>query len=202
MNQAYPRAFAEATRLWSKIGWLGFGGPAGQIALMHGLVDEQRWIDEDAFLHALNYLHAAAGSRGAAARHLCRLAAAWRARRLVAGIAVRAAGLLVMLATEHLLRDLRAAAVLEALFFGVKARGLAVVVEAVVRIGRRALRTGMGAVAAPPSWRSMPSYSFPLIILAAGLTGWVVARRVGRVDLMVERGEQARCTRPTKGHAP
>ena len=86
-----PR-FGEAFKVWVKIGCINFGGPAGQIALMHRiLVDEKKWIDEPRFLHALELLHAAARAGGAAACDLCRLADAWLARRARRRRVVRAA---------------------------------------------------------------------------------------------------------------
>ena len=99
-----PRpTFQEALAVWAKIGVLSFGGPAGQIALMHRvLVDERRWIAEDRFLHALELLHAAAGARGHAACHLCRLAAARHARRACRRTSLRAAGRLRRPRLEHL----------------------------------------------------------------------------------------------------
>ena len=86
-------SFGEAFKVWLKIGCLSFGGPAGQIAMMHRvLVDEKKWVDEPRFLHALELLRAVARTGGAEARDLYRLAAARRARRARSRHPVRAAG--------------------------------------------------------------------------------------------------------------
>ena len=86
-------SFGEAFRVWLKIGCINFGGPAGQIAMMHRmLVDEKKWIDEPRFLHALNFCMLLPGPGGAEARDLRRLGAAWRARRARGRHPVRAAG--------------------------------------------------------------------------------------------------------------
>jgi hypothetical protein len=94
-------SFQEALAVWAKIGVLSFGGPAGQIALMHRvLVEEQRWIGEERFLHA-QFLHAAAGTGGHAARQLCRLASAPHGGRSCRRTTVRAARRLHRAGTQH-----------------------------------------------------------------------------------------------------
>ena len=122
-----------------------FGGPAGQIAVMHRiLVEEKRWIGEARFLHALNYCMLLPGPGGAAARHLHRLAAAPDQGRPGRRHPVRAAGLPRHHGAEPGLRRLRRrSASSQALFFGLKAAVLAIVLEAVMRIGRRALKNNV-----------------------------------------------------------
>ena len=145
---------AEAVRTWLKIGLLGFGGPAGQIALMHRIVvDEKRWIDEPRFLHALNYCMLLPGPE---AQQLA-VYLGWLLHRHEGRAGrrhpVRAAGRAGDAGAQRPLRPLppRCRSV-EGLFWGSRRRSLAVVVEAVLRIGRRALRNRrMLAIAAPPS---------------------------------------------------
>jgi chromate transporter len=217
-----PPTFRQAAKLWAKIGLLSFGGPAGQIALMHKeLVEERRWIGEQRFLHALNYCMLLPGPE---AQQLA-IYIGWLLHRtaggLVAGILFVLPGALVMLGLSTFYVLYNDAPVIEALFFGIKAAVLAVVVEAVIRIGKRALRNREMVVIAVIAFLAIyvVRLPFPLIILAAGLTGWIGNRLApslftgtasgngnsadvrGAVDLMFERGELAH-TRPTKWHAP
>ena len=147
---ANARPSEDAFRVWAKIGLLSFGGPAGQIALMHKeLVEERRWIGEQRFLHALNYCMLLPGPE---AQQLA-IYIGWLMHRtlggLVAGMLFVLPGALVMLGLSILYVLYREAPLVDALFFGVKAAVLAVVVEAVLRIGRRALKNrAMVAIAA------------------------------------------------------
>ncbi|RVD66141.1 chromate transporter [Mesorhizobium sp. M7A.F.Ca.ET.027.03.2.1] len=214
--------FAEATKVWAKIGLLSFGGPAGQIALMHKeLVEERRWIGERRFLHALNYCMLLPGPE---AQQLA-IYIGWLLHRtaggLVAGILFVVPGALVMLALSSLYVLYGDMPLVAALFFGVKAAVLAIVIEAVIRIGRRALKNRVMVSTAVAAFIAIYALNvpFPLIVLLAGLTGWLgdrvapglfsgsahgkdgVADSKGAVDLMFERGELAH-VKPTKWHAP
>ncbi|RUU11085.1 chromate efflux transporter [Mesorhizobium sp. USDA-HM6] len=214
--------FREATRLWAKIGLLSFGGPAGQIALMHKeLVEERRWIGEERFLHALNYCMLLPGPE---AQQLA-VYVGWLLHRtaggLVAGTLFVLPGALVMLGLSSFYMLYNDAPVIAALFFGVKAAVLAVVVEAVIRIGKRALKNRAMVTIAVAAFLAIyvARLPFPLIVLAAGLIGWIgnrfapglfsasahgkgsaAADRSGVVDLMFERGELGH-TVPTRWHA-
>ncbi|WP_192258338.1 chromate efflux transporter [Mesorhizobium caraganae] len=217
-----PPTFGQATKLWAKIGLLSFGGPAGQIALMHKeLVEERRWIGEQRFLHALNYCMLLPGPE---AQQLA-IYIGWLLHRtaggLVAGILFVLPGALVMLGLSIFYVLYNDAPVIDALFFGIKAAVLAVVVEAVIRIGKRALKNRVMVAIAVIAFLAIyvVRLPFPLIILFAGLTGWIGSRLAparfsgaahgkdnspdvrGAVDLMFERGELTH-TRPTKWHAP
>ncbi|TIU06681.1 MAG: chromate transporter, partial [Mesorhizobium sp.] len=201
---------------------LSFGGPAGQIALMHKeLVEERRWIGEQRFLHALNYCMMLPGPE---AQQLA-IYIGWLLHRtiggLVAGILFVAPGALVMLTLSILYALYGDAPLVEALFFGVKAAVLAIVIEAMIRIGRRALKNRVMVSIALAAFIAIYALNlpFPLIILLAGVTGWIGNRVApalfsgaahgkdavpdikGAVDLMFERGELAH-TRPTRWHAP
>ena len=211
----------EAVRLWAKIGLMSFGGPAGQIALMHKeLVEERRWIGERRFLHALNYCMLLPGPE---AQQLA-IYVGWLLHRtiggLAAGILFVLPGALVMLALSTLYMFYREVPLIDALFLGVKAAVLAVVVEAVVRIGRRALKNQVMIAIALIAFVGiyMLNIPFPLIVLLAGLGGWIGNRVApakfsgaahgngglpdfkGAVDLMFERGELDH-TRPGRWHA-
>lgn len=203
--------FAEATRVWARIGLLSFGGPAGQIALMHKeLVEERRWIGEQRFLHALNYCMLLPGPE---AQQLATYIG-WLMHRtvggLVAGILFVLPGAFVMLGLSILYVLYREVPLIDAVFFGVKAAVLAVVVEAVLRIGRRALKNSVMIAIAVAAFIGIYVFRipFPLIILIAGLVGWIGSRQApqlfaagghgskgavpefkGVVDLMFERGE-------------
>ncbi len=210
-----PRAvptLGEAFRLWAKIGLLSFGGPAGQIALMHKeLVEERGWIGEERFLHALNYCMLLPGPE---AQQLATYIG-WLMHRtiggVIAGLLFVLPGALVMLGLSVAYAVWREAPLVDAVFFGVKAAVLAVVVEAVIRIGRRALknRVMIGIAVAAFVGVFLFRIPFPIIILAAGLFGWVgasrapgpfgagspgsakAASRAGLVDEMFARGELA-----------
>lgn len=211
---------SEAARVWAKIGLLSFGGPAGQIALMHKeLVEERRWIGEQRFLHALNYCMLLPGPE---AQQLATYIG-WLMHRtkggLVAGLLFILPGALVMLALSILYALYREVPLIDAVFFGVKAAVLAVVVEALLRVGRRALknRVMIGIAIAAFIGIYVFRIPFPLIILAAGLIGWIGSQRApqlfaagghtgnggvpdfkGVVDVMFERGELAH-TKPSWG---
>lgn len=202
--------FAEVTRAWAKIGLLSFGGPAGQIALMHKeLVEERRWIGEQRFLHALNYCMLLPGPE---AQQLATYIG-WLMHRtmggLVAGGLFVLPGALVMLGLSILYVVYRHFPLVDAAFFGVKAAVLAVVVEAVLRIGRRALKNRTMVAIAVVAFIGIYvlHIPFPLIVFGAGLVGWIGRRRApqlfaasghgkgatedtkGVIDLMFERGE-------------
>ena len=170
---------AEAFRTWLKIGVLSFGGPAGQIALMHRIiVDEKRWVDEPRFLHALNYCMLLPGPE---AQQLA-VYLGWLLHGtlggLFAGILFVLPGAIVMMALSMLYVLYREVPVIEALFWGIKAAVLAIVVEAVLRIGRRALRNGLMYTVAALAFTGIFFFNapFPLIVLAAAAIGFVGVR--------------------------
>jgi len=172
-------AFSEAIRVWARIAALSFGGPAGQIAVMHRiLVEEKRWIGEARFLHALNYCMLLPGPE---AQQLA-VYIGWLLHRtwggLVAGTLFVLPGFVAIMALSWLYAGLGDVPLVEALFFGLKAAVLAIVLEAVVRIGRRALGNPIMVALAAAAFVAIFFFDvpFPLIILAAGLIGLVGAR--------------------------
>jgi chromate transporter len=168
--------FGEALWVWAKVGLLSFGGPAGQIALMHRmLVDERRWIGERRFLHALSYCMLLPGPEATQlATYIGWLLHGVRGG-VAAGILFVLPGAVVMLAlstTYALYHELPA---ITALFLGVKAVVLAIVIEAILRIGRRALKNGVAVAIAVAAFIGIYvlKIPFPLIVLGAGLLGWI-----------------------------
>lgn len=169
-------ALSEATRVWARIGLLSFGGPAGQIALMHKeLVEQRRWIGEERFLHALNYCMLLPGPE---AQQLA-VYIGWLMHRtiggLIAGLLFILPGAAVMLGLSILYVLYREVPLVDGLFFGVKAAVLAVVIEAGLRISRRALKNGAMVAVAIAAFAAIFLFKvpFPAIILVAGLTGWI-----------------------------
>ncbi len=178
-ERGHAITFGEALAVWIKIALNSFGGPAGQIAVMHRvLVEEKRWISEDRFLHALNYCMLLPGPE---AQQLATYIG-WLLHRttggLVAGTLFILPGFLSILLLSVLYAGYQELTLVQGTFFGIKAAVLAVVVEAVLRIGRRALKNRvMGAIAAGAFvaifFFDLP---FPLIVLGAGLVGWLGGR--------------------------
>lgn len=172
-------SFAEALRVWVKVGLLSFGGPAGQIATMHRIVvEEKKWVGEDRFLRALNVCMLLPGPE---AQQLATYLG-WMLHRVgggvVAGTLFVLPGAVVMLALAAAYVGLRHVPAVEGLMFGLKPAVLAVVVEATLRIGRRALRHRLLVVVAVVAFVAIFLFRlpFPLIIAAAGLLGLVAAR--------------------------
>ena len=212
---------AEAVKVWARIGCLSFGGPAGQIALMHKeLVEERRWIGEQRFLHALNYCMLLPGPE---AQQLATYIG-WLMHRtpggLIAGLLFVLPGAIVMLGLSVIYALYRHVALVDAIFLGVKAAVLAVVVEAVIRIGRRALKNRVMIAIAAAAFVLIYALKvpFPIVILLAALAGWFGSRlrpklfaggghggkggedHEGVVDQMFRRGELAHAE-PTLGRA-
>lgn len=164
----------EATRVWARIGLLSFGGPAGQIAVMHReLVEKRRWISDERFLHALNYCMLLPGPE---ATQLA-IYVGWLLHRtlggLVAGLLFVLPGVIAMLGLSVVYALFGNVPLVAAVFFGLKAAVLAVVVEAVLRIGRRALKNGLMVAMAAASFVAIRFFAvpFPWIVAAAGLFG-------------------------------
>ncbi|WP_371830722.1 chromate efflux transporter [Erythrobacter sp.] len=170
--------FSHLLRVFLRIGLLSFGGPAGQIALMHReLVEDREWVSEEDYLHALNFCHLLPGPE---AQQL----ATWVGWRLHGWRGGLAAGLLFVIPGAAIILVLSAlyavAANLdwfEALFLGVKAAVLAIVVQALLRIAGRALNTRFKQGLAVSAFVALflLDLPFPLIVLGAGAIGMVVA---------------------------
>ncbi len=222
MNSGEIPTFREAFSVWLRIGLLSFGGPAGQIALMHRiLVDERRWISESRFLHALNYCMLLPGPEAQQLATYCGWLLHRTAGGLVAGVLFVLPGAAVMLLLSVLYAGFSDVSLVQAIFFGVKAAVLAVVVQAVLRIGSRALRNNALLAIAAGAFVAIHFFAvpFPLIVCGAaaiGFAGGLAApdrfRGGGHggkgdadggsyaVDRMMEAGLLAH-TRPSPGRA-
>jgi chromate transporter len=176
--QPYP-SLAEAARVWARIAALSFGGPAGQIAVMHRiLVEEKRWIGDGRFLHALNFCMLLPGPEAQQlATYVGWLMHGVRGA-LVAGLLFILPGLVAIMALSWVYAIWGDVAFVSALFFGLKAAVLAIVLQAVVRVGKRALKNGAMVAIAAASFVAIFALGapFPLIIAAAALIGWAGAK--------------------------
>ncbi|MEX1098023.1 MAG: chromate efflux transporter [Planctomycetales bacterium] len=165
----------EAFRTWCRVALLSFGGPAGQIAVMHRiLVEEKRWISEERFLHALNYCMLLPGPE---AQQLATYIG-WLLHRtlggLVAGTLFVLPGFLSILALSILYAGYHDLSVVQALFYGLKPAVVAIVVVAVVRIGKRALKNSVMVALAALAFVAIFFFQvpFPLIVLSAVAIGF------------------------------
>lgn len=184
VEQAAPASatpsFSEFLRTFFKIGCLGFGGPAGQIALMHRiLVDEKKWIEESRFLHALNFCMLLPGPE---AQQLATYTG-WLMHGvrggIAAGILFVIPGACVMLGLSLIYALGQGIPLIEGALFGIKAAVLVIVVEALIRIGKRALKTNLLVAIAAFAFIGIffLALPFPLIVIGAGLIGYLVARQ-------------------------
>src|SRR5690349_22398441 len=184
-------SFGEAFRVWLRVASLSFGGPAGQIAVMHRiLVEEKNWISEGRFLHALNYCMLLPGPE---AQQLATYIG-WLLHRtaggLMAGGLFILPGIIAIMALSYVYAAYGNVSFVEALFFGLKAAVLAIVIEAVVRVGKRALRNSVMISIAAIAFIAIFFFAvpFPIIIIAAGIIGYAGAR-LGRPEFAaIEHG--------------
>lgn len=177
-------SFGEAFRVWLRVAALSFGGPAGQIAVMHRIVvDEKKWIGEARFLHALNYCMLLPGPE---AQQLA-VYLGWLLHRtaggLAAGILFILPGFLSILALSYVYVLYGNVAAVAGLFFGLKAAVLAIVVQAVFRIGGRALKSPAMVLIAVAAFLAIFAFdiAFPLIILAAAVIGFAGTKMGSRL---------------------
>lgn len=174
----YP-TLSEATKVWARIAALSFGGPAGQIAVMHRiLVEEKRWIGDGRFLHALNFCMLLPGPEAQQlATYIGWLMHGVRGA-LVAGLLFILPGIVAIMALSWVYAIWGDVGFVSALFFGLKAAVLAIVLQAVVRVGKRALKNGAMRAIAAASFVAIFAFAaqFPLIIAAAALIGWTGAK--------------------------
>ncbi len=175
-----------ATRVWFLVSLQTFGGPAGQIAVMQRtLVDERRWIGEKRFLHALNYCMLLPGPEAQQlAIYTGWLLNGWLGG-LIAGVLFVIPGVVAMLALSILYVGHGDTTLVTGIFLGLAPAVVAIVVQAVVRIGGRALRNRLLIVLAVAAFLALALFGlpFPLVVLGAGVVGWAVGR--WRPDLLV-----------------
>ena len=172
-------SFGEAFRVWLRVALLSFGGPAGQIAVMHRiLVEEKNWISESRFLHALNYCMLLPGPE---AQQLATYIG-WLLHRTAGGIMAGGLfilpGVIAIMGLSYIYAAFGHVGFIEALFFGLKAAVLAIVIQAVVRVGKRALRNRVMIALAAIAFIAIFFFNvpFPAIIIAAGVIGYLGAR--------------------------
>tara|TARA_B100002049_G_scaffold215633_1_gene181086 strand:- start:3631 stop:4998 length:1368 start_codon:yes stop_codon:yes gene_type:complete len=180
-GKSYPTkkrelSFSEALKVWVKVAIHSFGGPAGQIAVMHKiLVEEKKWISENRFLHALNYCMLLPGPE---AQQLATYIG-WLLHKtkggLVAGLLFILPGFISILVLSILYAAYRTVGIVDAIFFGIKPAVLAIVIGAVIKIGKRALKNEVMIIMAALAFVAIFFFEvdFPYIVLAAGLTGFI-----------------------------
>lgn len=178
---AHGVSFAEAFRVWVRVAMLSFGGPAGQIAVMHRIIiEERRWISEERFLHALNYCHLLPGPE---AQQLA-IYIGWLMHRarggIVAGMLFVVPGVVALMALSWIYVVWGQVSFVAGLFFGLKAAVLAVVVEAVLRVGRRALKSRLAVAIAAIAFVALFVFAipFPIVVIGAVIIG-LAADRLG-----------------------
>src|SRR5712691_9298118 len=176
-SHSFP-SLAEAFRVWLKVASLSFGGPAGQIAVMHRiLVEEKHWISESRFLHALNYCMLLPGPE---AQQLATYIG-WLMHRtlggIMAGVLFVIPGIIAIMALSYVYAGYGNVPVIVALFFGLKAAVLAIVLEAVFRIGKRALKNNVMISIAAAAFVGIFFFGlpFPIIVFGAALIGFLGA---------------------------
>jgi chromate transporter len=169
-------SLGESFRTWCRVAALSFGGPAGQIAVMHRIiVDEKKWISEERFLHALNYCMLLPGPE---AQQLATYIG-WLMHRtiggLMAGILFVLPGFISILALSIVYACYEDSSFVQALFFGLKPAVIAIVIAAVLRIGKRVLKNGTMVTLAATSFVAIFFFDipFPVLIVCAGLIGLV-----------------------------
>jgi chromate transporter len=181
-------SFWEAFRFWLKLGFISFGGPTGQIAVMHAeLVEKKGWISESRFLHALNYCMLLPGPE---AQQLA-IYVGWLLHRTIGGIV---AGSLFVIPSIFVLWILSYVYIaygkilwISSIFYGLKGAVIAIVAVAVLRIGRKALKNGVMWILAATAFTAIFFYKapFPLIILIAGMIGFVGGKLLPQKFLVI-----------------
>ena len=174
-----PVPFWQALRFWLKLGFISFGGPAGQIAIMHEeLVERRRWLSERRFLHALNYCMLLPGPE---AQQLA-IYIGWLLHRtwggIVAGGLFVLPSLFILIALSWIYMAWGDVPAIAGILYGIKPAVTAIVIVAAIRIGSRALKNGVlwGFAAAAFLGLFALGLPFPLIVIGAGIAGWIGGR--------------------------
>ncbi|HEV2574418.1 MAG TPA: chromate efflux transporter [Beijerinckiaceae bacterium] len=172
-------SMSEAFWVWLRIAALSFGGPAGQIAVMHRiLVEEKRWISESRFLHALNYCMLLPGPE---AQQLATYIG-WLMHRTLGGIVAGGLfivpGVISIMALSYIYALFGNVSLIAAFFFGLKAAVLAIVIQAVVHVGKRAPKNRTMQILAAAAFIGIFFFAapFPIIVLTAGIIGFLGGR--------------------------
>ena len=188
-------SFREAFWTWCRVAALSFGGPAGQIAVMHRiLVEEKKWISEDRFLHALNYCMLLPGPE---AQQLATYIG-WLLHRtrggLIAGILFILPGTISIMALSILYAEYHDLRFVQAVFFGLKPAIIAIVFDAVLRISKRVLKNRAMILIAAMSFVAifLLNIPFPFIVITAGLAGFVGGRFAPRQFVVIKGHDSER----------
>ncbi len=170
-------SFSEAFKFWLKLGFISFGGPAGQIAIMHReLVEQKKWITEEKFAHALNFCMLLPGPE---AQQLATYNG-WLLHGTKGGIAAGALfvipSIFILLAISYVYARFGEVAEISAILSGIKAVVVAIVVEAVWKIGKKAFKSNWHIAIAFLAFIAIYflHVPFPLIVLGAGILGWLI----------------------------
>jgi chromate transporter len=176
---AHGVSLAAAFRVWARVAALSFGGPAGQIAVMHRIiVDEKKWVGESRFLHALSYCMPLPGPEA----HQLAIYIGWLMHRwpgaIIAGGLFVLPGIVSIMVLSIIYAAYGSVLVIAALFLGLKAAVLAIVLQAVQRVGSRALKSRPMLVLAALAFVGIFFFAvpFPLIVIAAGMIGYIGTR--------------------------
>jgi chromate transporter len=187
--------FAEAFRFWLKLGFISFGGPAGQIAIMQTeLVDRKKWIDQERFLHALNFCMLLPGPE---AQQLA-IYLGWLLHRtwggIVAGVLFVIPSMLILWALSFVYAAYGNVSWIAAIFYGLKPAVMAIVAIAVIKIGRKALQSLLMWLIAAVAFAAIFSFHvpFPLIILSAALVGFLGERILPSTAAVTGDGNELR----------
>jgi chromate transporter len=167
-------SFAEAFRFWLKLGFISFGGPSGQIAMMHAeLVEKKRWIDNSRFLHALNFCMLLPGPE--AQQLAIYIGWLWHKTRggIVAGALFVIPSIFILWALSYVYVAYGHVPSIAAIFYGLKPAVLAIVAAAVIRIGRKALKNFVMWTIAAAAFVAIYFFHvpFPVIVVAAAVIG-------------------------------
>jgi chromate transporter len=185
-SPAEKPSFREALAVWAQIGVLSFGGPAGQIALMHRmLVEERRWIGEERFLHALNFCMLLPGPEAMQLATYIGWTLHGTFGGLAAGLLFVLPGALVVLALTAAYAIFGDIPLVEAAFVGIKAAVLVIVIEALLKVAKRALRGAHDWVIAAAAFIALFFFDlpFPLVIAVAAIVGYLLADKRTDVSL-------------------
>src|SRR5690349_21414197 len=186
-------SFGTAFLFWLKLGFINFGGPAGQIAIMHReLVEKRKWISEEQFLHALNFCMLLPGPE---AQQLATYIG-WFKHGIRGGLAAGTLfvlpGFLLIVTLSFLYAKYRTIQIVDGILFGLKAAVLAIVIEALLRIGKRALKTSTSYWVAAVAFLGLFLFAlpFPLVVAAAALFGYFFQRRSGGIQSILDETPQ------------
>jgi chromate transporter len=174
-----PVSFAEALKYWLKLGFISFGGPAGQIAMMHQeLVERRRWISEQRFMHALNYCMVLPGPEAQQLATYIGWLMHGTKGGIAAGVLFVLPSLFILIALTWIYLAFGSMPAVSGILYGIKPAVTAIVLFAAYRIGSRALQNGVRWAIAAAAFVAIFAFNlpFPAIVLAAGLLGYAGSR--------------------------